>query len=145
MDIEERIQTTQCYDALDAIHHALTVKSWMIMFKNKNIHGQRDGLCSRSIIDRVHEKAQEQAAKYHTSQEAKYALCGEGPWEEVLQVLLNGDVRGYQDKNALYVQKGRPGMLEDEQVEAAEGSGSAGGAEDVEMEDGSGIPLWEEE
>ena len=36
-------------------------------------------------------------------------------------------------------------MLEDEQVEAAEGSGSAGGAEDAEMEDGSGISLWEEE
>ena len=144
-DIEERIRTAQCYDALDAIRHALTVKSRMIMFKNKNVRRQRDGLHSRSVIDRVHEKAREQAAKYRTSQEAKYALCGEGPWEEVLRVLLDGDVRGYQDKNALRVRKGRPGTLEDEQVEAAEGSGSAGGAEDAEMEDGSGIPLWEEE
>ena len=49
-DIEERIRTAQCYDALDAIRHALTVKSRMIMFKNKNVRGQRDGLRSRSII-----------------------------------------------------------------------------------------------
>ena len=114
-DIEEWIWTAQCYDALDAICHALTVKSRMIMFKNKNVRGQRDGLRSRSVINRVHKKAQEQAAKYHTAWEAKYMLCGEGPWEEVLWVLLDGDVRGYQDKNVLHVWKGWPGTLEDEQ------------------------------
>ena len=141
VDIEERIRTAQCYDALDAIRHALTVKSRMIMFKNKNIRGQRGGLRSRSVIDRVHEKAREQAAQYRTAREAKYALCGEGPWAEVLRVLLDGDVRGYQDKNVLRVRKGRPGTLEDEQVEAA----SRSGIEDAEMEDGSGIALWEEE
>ena len=110
-DIEEQIWTAQCYDALDAICHALTVKSWMTMFKNKNVHGQRDSLCSRSIIDRVHEKAREQAAKYCTSREAKYVLCGEGPWEEVLWVLLDGDIRGYQDKNALHIRKVDLGCL----------------------------------
>jgi hypothetical protein len=140
-DIEERIRTAQCYDALDAIRHALTVKSRMIMFKNKNVRGQRDGLRSRSVIDRVHEKAREQAAKYRTAREAKYSLCGEGPWEEVLRVLLDGDVRGYQDKNLLRVRKGRPGTLEDEQVEVDGGSG----IENAEKEDGSRIPLWEEE
>ena len=143
VDIEERIRTAQCYDALDAIRHALTVKSRMIMFKNKNVRGQRGGLRSKSVIDRVHQKAREQAAKYRTAREAKYTLCGEGPWEEVLRVLLDGDVRGYQDKNVLRVQNGRPGMLEDEQVEVAGRSG----IEDAEIEDGTstGIPLWEEE
>ena len=111
------------------------------MFKNKNVRGQRDGLRSRSVIDRIHEKAREQATKYRTAREAKYMLCGEGPWEEVLRVLLDGDVRGYQDKNALRVRKGRPGTLEDEQVEVA----GASAIENAEMEDGSGIPLWEEE
>jgi hypothetical protein len=140
-DIEERIRTAQCYDALDAIRHALTVKSRMIMFKNKNVRGQKDGLRSRSVIDRVHEKAREQAAKYRTAREAKYALCGEGPWKDVLRVLLDGDVRGYRDKNILRVRKGRPGTLEDEQVEVAGDSG----IKNAEMEDGSGIPLLEEE
>lgn len=85
--IEERIRTAKCYDALDAIRHALTVKGRMIMFKNKNVCGQRGGLRSRSVIDRVHEKAREQAAKYRTARKAKYALSGQGPWEEVLWVL----------------------------------------------------------
>ena len=66
---------------------------------------------------------------------------GEGPWEEMLWVLLDGDVRGYQDKNVLHVQKGQPGMLEDEQVHVAGHSG----IEDAKMEDGSRISLWEEE
>jgi hypothetical protein len=113
----------------------------MIMFKNKNVRGQKDGLRSRSVIDRVHEKAREQAAKYRTAREAKYALCGEGPWKDVLRVLLDGDVRGYRDKNILRVRKGRPGTLEDEQVEVAGDSG----IRNAKMEDGSGIALWEEE
>jgi hypothetical protein len=144
-DIEERIRTAQCYDALDAIRHSLTVKSRMIMFKNKNIRGQRGGLRSRSVIDRVHERAREQAAKYRTAREAKYALSGAGSWEEVLRVLLDGDVRGYQHKNVLRIRKGRPGTLDDEQLEAARGSSSTGDIEDAHIEDGTRIPLWEEE
>ena len=71
-DIEERIRTAQCYDALDSIRHALTVKSRMIMFKNKNVRGQRDGLRSRSVIDRVHEKAREQTAKYRSRSKIRF-------------------------------------------------------------------------
>lgn len=56
-------------------------------------------------------------------------------------MLLDGDVRGYQDKNVLHVQKGQPGMLEDEQVDVAGHSG----IEDAKMEDGSRISLLEEE
>jgi hypothetical protein len=119
----------------------------MVMFKNKNIHGQQDGTHSRSIINQVHERVHAQALKYRTAQEAKYALCGGGPWEEVLWVLMDGDIRGYQDSNCLRIQVGRPGTLDDEQVEA---TGSRGGSssvriiEDVNMEDGGGISLLEE-
>jgi hypothetical protein len=42
-------------------------------------------------------------AKYRAAQEAKYALSGEGPWEEVLRVLMDADIRSYQDKNRLHV------------------------------------------
>ena len=77
-DIEERICTARCYDALDAIRHVLTVKSRMIMFKHKNIRGQRGGLRSRSVIDRVHERAREQAAKYRTAREANTRYLGQG-------------------------------------------------------------------
>ena len=146
-EIEERIRTAQCYDALDVIRHTLKIKSRMVMFKNQNVRGQREGLRSRAVIDRVHERARVHAAKYRAAREAKYALSGGGPWEEVLQVLMDADVRGYQDKNRLRVRTGRLGTLDDEQVEAAEGGGgpsSARTVEDVEMEDGAGISLWDE-
>ena len=60
-------------------------------------------------------------------------------------MLLDGDVRGYQHTNVLHIRKGRPGTLDDQQVEAAGGSNRTGGIEDAYIEDGTGIPLWEEE
>jgi hypothetical protein len=88
------------------------------------------------------------ATKYRAAREAKYALSGEGPWEDVLCVLMDADVRGYQDKNRLRVRTGRLGTLDDEQVEAAEGGrdpNSERTTEDVDMEDDAGILLTDEE
>ena len=66
----------QCFDALDTIHHTLTIKSHMVLFKNKNVCGQQDSMHLRLVIDRVHERAQAQALKYRMARGAKYALCG---------------------------------------------------------------------
>ena len=147
-EIEEQIHTAQCYDALDVIQHTLKIKSHMVKFKNQNVHRQWEGLCSRAVIDRVHERARMHAAKYRAAREAKYALSGEGPWEEVLRVLMDADVRSYQDKNRLRIRTGQLGMLDDVQVEVAKGGGGLSGAmtgEDVDIEDEAGISLWEEE
>ena len=122
-EIEEKIRTAHCYDGLDTIRHILTVKSRMVMFKNKNIRGQREGTRSRAVIDRVHERVRTAAEKYRTARQAKHALTGEGEWEQVLQVLRDGDIRGYQDPNRLVVRAGRRGTLEDGQVEAEPGVG----------------------
>ena len=64
-------------------------------------------------------------------------------------MLLDGDVRGYQDKDRLRVRTGRLGMLDDDQVEAAAARGggeesTAGAVEDISME-GDGISLWDQE
>ena len=117
-EIEERIRTAHCYDGLDTIRHVLTIKSHIVMFKNKNIRGQREGTRSRTVIDRVHERVKAAAEKYCAGRWAKLALAGEGEWEQVLQVLNDGDVRGYQDPNRLIVRQGHRGTLEDGQVEA---------------------------
>ena len=135
----------QCHDTLDIICQTLWIKSQMVLFKT---HGQREGLHSRTVIDRVHERAWMHAAKYRVAQEAKYALSGEGPWEEVLRALMDGDVRGYHDPNCLRIQTGQLGTLDDEQVGAVEGGGGpsrTGIVEDVDMEDSTGIFLWDEE
>ena len=96
----------------------------------------------RLVIDRVYERAWAQALKYHAAQEAKYTLCGGRDWEEVLWVLIDRDIRGYQDKNCLCVQREWLGTLDDEQVEVARATATT---KDINMEEGTGISLDDED
>ena len=98
-DIEVRLREAQAYDTLDKIRNMLKVKSRMIEFKNRNARGQREGLKSTSVIDSIHEKAWMAAERYRRARIAKMFLSGPGEWEAVLQVLEDGDIRGYQDPN----------------------------------------------
>ncbi|KAJ3492844.1 hypothetical protein NLJ89_g11151 [Agrocybe chaxingu] len=87
--IEERLRTAQCFDALDGVRTILTIKSRMVTFKNKK------------FIDRIHERARAAAEKYRAARAAKMTLSGPGDWEGLLQELLDGDIRGYQDPDRL--------------------------------------------
>jgi len=118
--IEEKIRTAHCYDSLDAVRNVLNVKSRLVYFKNKSTRGQREGNKSRTIIDRVHERARVAAERYRAARHAKLALAGTGDWEEVLRILEDGDIRGYQDVEKLRTRVGRPGTLEDGQLAAVE-------------------------
>ena len=69
-------------------------------------------------------------------------LCGGGDCEAVLRVLMDTDIRAYQDKNRFRIRRGRLGTLEDDQVEAA---GATMTTEDINMEDGAGISLDDED
>lgn len=115
-EIEEKLRSAQCYDALNSIRHILKIKSRLVKFKNKNIRGQREGNRSRAIIDRVHERARASAEKYRAARNAKYQLSGPGAWEQELQVLADADIRSYQDPNQLRKRKGRRGTVEDGQL-----------------------------
>ena len=53
--IEARLCSGQCRDALESVRQVLRLKSRMVEFKNKQVRGQREGLHSRTIINRVHE------------------------------------------------------------------------------------------
>ena len=119
-EIEEKIRTAHCHDSLDAVRRVLNIKSRMVAFKNKNVRGQRDGLRSRTIIDRVHERARVAAERYWSARRGLLALAGPGDWEKTLRVLNDGDIRGYQDPERLRVRPGRKGTLEDGQVAAAQ-------------------------
>ena len=126
-EIEDKIRTAQCFDALEAVRHVLRIKTRMVAFKNKNVRGQRQSTRSRTVIDRVHERARQAAEKYRTARAAKLELSGPGNWQNVLQVLNDADVRGYQDPDRLKVRNGRPGTLEDGQADAPEQTSRAPG------------------
>ncbi|KDR74714.1 hypothetical protein GALMADRAFT_70522 [Galerina marginata CBS 339.88] len=114
--MEERLRLGQCQDSLENIRQVLRLKARMIQFKNKNIRGQREGLRSRDVIDRVHDRARAAAGKYRAARQALFELRGSGDWEETYRVLEDGDVRGYQDPNKLQPRKARQGTWEDGQV-----------------------------
>ena len=118
-EMEDKLRTAQCEDALEAVRHILQIKTRMVAFKNRNIRGQRQGTRSRAVIDRVHERARIAAGKYRAAQIAKLTLVGPSDWEKVLQVLHDSDITGYQDANRLRPRQGRRGVLEDEFVEPA--------------------------
>ena len=102
-EIEAKLRTAQCQDALEGVRNVLKMKTRMIAFKNQNIHGQRQGTRSRAVIDQVHERARNTAEKYRASRAAKLELEGRGVWEETLRELKDQDVRGYQDPNRLHI------------------------------------------
>jgi hypothetical protein len=91
-----------------------------VHFKNKSTRGQHEGNKSRTIINRVHERARVAAERYRAARGGKLALAGTGDWEEVLRILEDGDIRGYQDVEKLRTRVGHPGTLEDGQLAAVE-------------------------
>jgi hypothetical protein len=114
--IEEKLRTAQCHDALESVRHILKIKSRLIKFKHKNVRGQKEGLRSRAIIDRVHERARAAAAKYRAARVAKLVLSGPGGWEDELRVLADADIRAYQDPKQLLRKRGRQGTIEDDHL-----------------------------
>jgi hypothetical protein len=98
-------------------------KMCMIQFKNKSVQGQREGTRSRTLIDRVHNRAHGFAEKYRAARQAKYQLVGGGPWELSLRVLLDSDIWSYSDAPVKPRRGPRRGMLEDDALEELERSG----------------------
>ncbi|KAF9553012.1 hypothetical protein CPC08DRAFT_646182 [Agrocybe pediades] len=127
--MEEQLRDAQLQDALEGVRLVLRMKSRMVQFKNANIRGQRDGTISRAMIDRVHERARVCVEKYRVARLAKIALAGPGQWQEKFRVMEDGDVRGYQDPTRLRQRQGRPGTLEDSQLDGQQ----------AQAEDSSGL------
>lgn len=111
--MEAKLREAQMNDALSALRQILKLKSRMVQFKNQNIRGQREGTRSRAVIDRVHERARNTAAKYRAARVAYLALVGPGDWESKFHVLHDADIRGFQDPEFIKKRVGRRGIYED--------------------------------
>jgi hypothetical protein len=69
------------------------VKAHCIKFCKANIQGQQRNTCTASLSQRLAYRISVAVAKYHRVRNALFALHGPGPWEEVLQVLRDEDLR----------------------------------------------------
>jgi uncharacterized membrane protein YgcG len=112
-NMEAELRNAQCLDALSHLRQTLRLKTRMIQFKNGNIRGQREGIRSRALIDRVHQRALSSVDKYRAAREAFLVLSGPGSWEKALQPLLNADVRSYVQPEGRKDGPGRVGIWED--------------------------------
>lgn len=112
--MEEKLRIAQMLDGLHSLKHTLRVKARMIQFKKKNIHGQRDGVRSQTVIDRVHLRAYKSAVEYQIGQVALLNLRGPGEWEKQLRELADGDIRSYVDPARVVQGPGRRGTIEED-------------------------------
>ncbi|KAF9470561.1 hypothetical protein BDN70DRAFT_902008 [Pholiota conissans] len=100
-------------------------------FKNRNIRGQRQGTRSRALIDRVHQRALGAVEQYRAAREALLSISGPGSWEDIVQPLLNADVRSYVDPEGRKKDgPGRRGIWEDGHGPSNE-EGVDAGVEDI--------------
>ncbi|KAL0571417.1 hypothetical protein V5O48_010552 [Marasmius crinis-equi] len=136
-NMEERLREAQCADALDSIRHTLKLKARMLQFKYANVTGQRQGVKSRTTINRIHERAKSAAQTYRAARAALLALRGKGEWELKYRELKDSDVRSYVDPEQVKQGPGRQGTQEDE-VGEERPSTSAPASQEV---DGSDIDL----
>ncbi|KAF9472049.1 hypothetical protein BDN70DRAFT_819206, partial [Pholiota conissans] len=112
-EMEARLRTAQCFDALASLRRTLRLKTRMVHFKNRNVRGQKLSTRSRALIDRVHQRALASVSKYRAAREALLAISGPGDWEISLKVLVNEDVRSYADPQQRRDKPGRRGIWED--------------------------------
>jgi len=123
--MEEKLRLAQMLDTLHSLKHTLRVKSRMIQFKKRNIRGQREGVRSRTVIDRVHLRAYKSAIEYRMARAALMELRGPGDWEKQLRELADGDIRSYVDPARVMQGPGRRGTTEeDARVLLAQETGS---------------------
>ncbi|KAF4600760.1 hypothetical protein EYR38_005405 [Pleurotus pulmonarius] len=89
---EERLREAQCNDALDSIRSLQRGKAQYIIYKNRNIRGQRPSTRARASLDRLDDKIRLKAAQYRDARRALFRLRGAGDWEVALRPLLEEDL-----------------------------------------------------
>ncbi|KAL0563293.1 hypothetical protein V5O48_018779 [Marasmius crinis-equi] len=125
IEMEVKLWTAQCHDALDGIRHTLRLKSRMLLFKHQNVSGQRDGVKSQTVINGVHDQAKQFAESYREHQKAFIGLVTEAGVPKELQYLQDADVRSYTDPDRAKQGPGREDEVDDEEdvVPADDGEG----------------------
>ncbi|KAF4580561.1 hypothetical protein EYR38_003160 [Pleurotus pulmonarius] len=90
---EEMLREAQCHDALDKIRALQRGKAHLVIYKNRNVRGQRPSTRARTSLDRLDDRIRMETVRYRDARTALLSLRGHGPWEVVLQPLQDADLR----------------------------------------------------
>lgn len=97
-DIEARVRHADASEALDDLRRNLRTRTYLNKWRGKNVSGQNRGTRARAVQHRIDVKVHAAKTRYRHSHKALYALQGSGPWELILQVLRDEDVRALNER-----------------------------------------------
>lgn len=110
-ETEDRIRFAEASDALECLRHHLRTRSFANIFKVANITGQIRNSRAREKQSTIDDKVRGSALKYRRARDALKALRGPGPWELVLQVLEDGDIRALNERELTQDEKNAQAAL----------------------------------
>lgn len=146
-DTEDRIRFAEALDALERLRHHLRTRSFANIFKIANITGQTRNSRAREKQNTIDDKVRGSALKYRRARQALKNLRGLGPWELVLQVLDDGDIRALnereltlQEKNAQEAVHFKNGVVTVEDTELADQARRT--QKSVSVGEGHRTPSW---
>ena len=81
------------HDALDKLRLHLHIKTRLVTFKDRNVRNQVANTRARGRINANEVKIKAFANKYRRARDAKFALTGQGEWQNRYRVLADHDIR----------------------------------------------------
>ncbi|KAF8181397.1 hypothetical protein K438DRAFT_1538774, partial [Mycena galopus ATCC 62051] len=94
---EERLRLAQAYQALRDLRRQLQIRTLAHQFRRHN-NLQAAYTKSQVLQSGIEARVKGATARYGAARDALLALRGPGPWENVLQVLRQEDVRGMNER-----------------------------------------------
>ena len=97
-DIEARVRHADASEALDDLRRYLRTRTFLNKWRVKNVSGQHRSTRARGLQHSVDAKVHSAKTRYCHSRNAHLVLKGHGDWEQVLQVLMDEDVRALNER-----------------------------------------------
>ncbi|KAJ7194745.1 hypothetical protein GGX14DRAFT_537360 [Mycena pura] len=95
---EERLRATQAKKALGDLRRGLRIRTLAHQFRRRLTASQATYTKSQALQSAIEQKIKSAATTYNTARAALLSLRGPGPWEDILQVLHQSDIRGMNER-----------------------------------------------
>lgn len=98
VDAETRLREAESVDALEGLRQGLRARTVTNSFKVRNTTGQVANTRAQGIQRQIDLRVHSNKLRYQYARCALFKLKGAGPWENTLQILADGDVRGLNER-----------------------------------------------
>ncbi|THU86912.1 hypothetical protein K435DRAFT_593756, partial [Dendrothele bispora CBS 962.96] len=103
--VEARLREAEAQDALEGVRDGLRARSGAHRFKIRNVTGQVGSTRAAGVLRQIDIRIHSRKIRYRLARDALLRLRGHGNWEDALRPLLDGDVRGVNER-AFWLKEG---------------------------------------